>query len=71
MFNPNDELDEALMHNVSENPGATIIRVIEPFLLKKSENVLRQRIRKLALQKKIRTKKGTHTVQCFPIWGKQ
>ena len=48
MLKPLDDLDEALKQRPFEEPGACI-QDIRPFLLERSESVLRQRIRALEL----------------------
>lgn len=61
-----DKLDTALMHRVNANPGCCIRDAIRPFLLEKSESVLRERVRALELRKRIRTTKTKREVLCYP-----
>ena len=65
MMNEPDELDEALQDRVKANPGLSIRAVIRPFLLQKSESVLRDRVRALELRKLIRTTRTKREVLCF------
>lgn len=67
MLKPLDELDETLKQRVFEKPGACIQEVIRPFLLERSESVLRQRIRALELRQIIRLQKTKREVRLFPI----
>ena len=67
MLKPLDELDEALKQRVFEKPGACIQDVIRPFLLERSESVLRQRIRALELRQLIRLQKTKREVRIFPV----
>ena len=67
MIRPLDELDEALRQRVFEKPGACIQDVIRPFLLERSESVLRQRIRSLELKQLIRSQKTKREVRLFPV----
>ena len=67
MLKPLDELDEALKQRVFEKPGACIQDVIRPFLLERSESVLRQRIRALELRQLIRLHKTKREVRIFPV----
>jgi hypothetical protein len=66
MINPLDELDVALKQRVFENPGACIRQIIQPFLLERSESVLRERIRALELRRMIRLQHTKREVLCFP-----
>ena len=62
-----DKIDEALIDRVYEAQGSSMIDVIKPLLLRRSEGVLRARIRGLAMRGIIRTVKTIHgTVRCFP-----
>lgn len=67
MLKPLDELDEALKQRVFKKPGACIQDVIRPFLLERSESVLRQRIRALELRQLIRLQKTKREVRIFPV----
>jgi hypothetical protein len=62
-----DELDEALKQRVFEMPGACVQEVIRPFLLERSESVLRQRIRSLELRQLIRSQRTKREVQLYPV----
>jgi hypothetical protein len=63
-----DNLDEALLDRVKTTECLSIRDVIRPFLLEKSESVLRTRIRYLELQNLIKTAKNRHgRIQCSPI----
>jgi hypothetical protein len=52
-----DELDRQLLKSIDRNQGSCISTIIRPFLLEKSETVLRQRIRALELEKLITVKR--------------
>ena len=67
MLKPLDELDEALKQRVFEKPGECIQDVIRPFLLERSESVLRQRISALELKQLIRSPKTKREVCLFPV----
>ena len=60
-----DKLDKALWNRVKDNQGLSIRAVIRPFLLQRSESVLRDRVRSLELLKLIRTTKTKKEVRCF------
>jgi hypothetical protein len=63
-----DELDIALIDRVKTTQCYSMFDVIEPFLLEKSESVLRTRIRTLALHGLIRTTKNIHgRIRCLPV----
>jgi hypothetical protein len=68
MIDTQDEIDKALIARVKTTQCTSIRDVIRPFLLEKSESVLRTRIRYLELHKLIRTTKTTHgRIKCFPV----
>ena len=67
MLKPLDELDEALKQRVFKKPGACIQDVIRPFLLERSESVLRQRIKALEQRQLIRLQKTKREVRIFPV----
>ena len=50
-----DEIDVAILENIEKNPGASIRTAIKPFLLERSESVLRNRVRYLELVGLIKT----------------
>ena len=63
-----DELDIALIDRVKSTQCHSMIDVIRPFLLERSESVLRTRIRGLALRGLIRTTKTIHgRIKCLPV----
>ena len=63
-----DELDIALIDRVKATQCVSMIDVIRPFLLERSESVLRTRIRGLALRGLIRTTKTIHgRIKCLPV----
>ena len=66
-MNELDELDKALKNRIRANPGFSIRDVIRPFLLQKSESVLRERIRALELRNLIRTTRTKKEVLCFEV----
>ena len=62
-----DEIDNAMVDRTKTTECRSIRDVIRPFLLEKSEAVLRTRIKYLELHGYIRTEKTTHgRVRCFP-----
>ncbi len=62
-----DELDKAMLDRINTTQCLSIRDVIRPFLLEKSESVLRSRVRALELQKLIRTTKTKREIRCFPM----
>ena len=63
-----DKLDEALLNRINTTQCSSIRDVIRPFLLEKSESVLRTRVRYLELHNLIKTAKTRHgKVQCSPM----
>lgn len=62
-----DKLDKAIQQGINEKPGCSIRDAIRPFLLERSESVLRDRIRALALRKLIRLESTKREVRCYPI----
>lgn len=63
-----DELDNALLDRVNATQCASIRDVIRPFLLERSESVLRTRVRYLELHKLIKTTKTRHgRIKCLPV----
>jgi len=67
MIRPLDELDEALKQRIFEKPGDCIQDVIRPFLLERSESVLRQRIKALELRRLVKLQKTKREVRIFPV----
>ncbi len=67
MMNELDEIDNAIQQGINESPGCSIRDAIRPFLLERSESVLRTRVRSLELRKLITTKRTKREVRCFPI----
>jgi len=61
-----DLLDKAMRHSINETPGCSIRDIIRPFLLERSESVLRDRIRALELRKLIRLERTKREVLCYP-----
>lgn len=62
-----DRLDKAILNRLDENPWFSIRDVIRPFLLERSESVLRERVRALELRNLIRLDKTKREVLCFRI----
>jgi hypothetical protein len=62
-----DDLDKALMDRINKVQCFSIRDVIRPFLLQRSESVLRERIRALELRKLIRTTRTKREVLCFGV----
>jgi hypothetical protein len=68
MIDKLDELDKALIDRINAIQCTSIRDVIRPFLLERSESVLRTRVRYLELQKLIKTTKNRHgRIQCSPM----
>jgi hypothetical protein len=61
------ELDKALIDRIYTAKCFSIRDVIRPFLLQKSESVLRDRIRALELRKLIRTTRSKREVLCCGV----
>lgn len=63
-----DTLDEALLDRINTTQCHSIRDVIRPFLLERSESVLRTRVRYLELHNLIKTAKTRHgRIQCSPM----
>jgi len=67
MFGKEDKLDKAIKHRIKENKGCSIREAIRPFLLERSESVLRDRVRALELRHLIRLERTKKEVQCYPV----
>lgn len=67
MFGKVDNIDKAMCHRIKETPGCSIREVIRPYLLEKSESVLRDRIRALELRQLIRLERTKKEVRCYPV----
>lgn len=67
MMNELDEIDNAIQQGINENPGCCIRDAIRPFLLQRSESVLRTRVRALELRKLIKTTRTKREVLCFGV----
>ena len=61
-----DGIDRALLQRVNEHPGICITEVIKPFLIQRSESVLRYRIRALELRELIKLTHTKKEVLAFP-----
>ena len=62
-----DKLDKALLNRINTTQCSSIRDVIRPFLLERSESVLRTRVRALELQKLIKTTRTKREVLCFGV----
>jgi hypothetical protein len=62
-----DKLDKALLDRVSTVRCYSIRDLIRPFLLQRSESVLRERVRALELRKLIRLERTKREIRCSPI----
>ena len=62
-----DKLDKALLDRINTTQCSSIRDVIRPFLLERSESVLRSRVRALELQKLIKTTRTKREVLCFGV----
>ena len=60
-----DAIDRGILDRVTRNPGVSIGEAIRPFLARRSETVLRQRVRALEIRKEIKFKRTKHEVLCF------
>ena len=60
-----DEIDEGILQRIESNPGISVADAIAPFLTRRADTPLRQRVRALQLQQLIRVEKTKHTVRCF------
>ena len=67
MMNELDEIDKAIRQGIDERPGCSIRDAIRPFLLERSESVLRTRVRALELRKLIKTTRTKREVLCFGV----
>jgi hypothetical protein len=68
MIDKLDELDKALIDRINATQCSSIRDVIRPFLLERSEYVLRTRVRYLELHKLIKTTKTRHgRIKCLPV----
>ena len=67
MLNELDDLDKALLDRINTTKCLSIRDVIRPFLLERSESVLRSRVRALELQKLIKTTRTKREVLCFGV----
>lgn len=64
-----DDLDKALLDRVNATQCSSIRDVIRPFLLQRSESVLRDRVRALELRELIKTTRTKREVLCFGVVG--
>ncbi len=62
-----DYLDKALLDRVNTTQCFSISDVIRPFLLERSESVLRTRVRALELRELIKTTRTKREVLCFGV----
>lgn len=62
-----DEIDNAIRQGINERPGCSIRDAIRPFLLERSESVLRTRVRALELRKLVRLERTKREVRCFGV----
>lgn len=62
-----DELDKALLERIDTAKCSSIRDVIRPFLLQRSESVLRDRVRALELRQLIRLERTKKEVRCYPV----
>lgn len=60
-----DEIDVEILGSVKKNPGAPILKIIEPLLNQRSETVLRNRVRQLHLLGKIQFQRTKHGILCY------
>jgi len=62
-----DDLDKALLDRVNTTQCYSIRDVIRPFLLQRSESVLRDRVRALELRELIKTTRTKREILCFGV----
>ena len=62
-----DDLDKALLDRINTAKCFSIRDVIRPFLLQRSESVLRDRVRALELRQLIRTTRTKREIRCFGV----
>jgi hypothetical protein len=62
-----DDLDKALLDRVNTIRCYSIRDLIRPFLLQRSESVLRERVRALELRKLIRLERTKREIRCTPV----
>jgi hypothetical protein len=67
MIGKMDKLDKKIQKGIIGNPGCSIRDAIRPFLLERSESVLRDRVRALKLRRLIRLQKTKKEVLCYPV----
>ncbi len=60
-----DEIDHAILNRIAEHPGEAILEIIRPFLAVRSENSLRQRVRRLEILGEIRIEPTRHASKCY------
>jgi len=60
-----DDIDRGILARISEQPGISILDAIRPFLAQRSETVLRQRVRQLAILGEIRIDPTRHISKCY------
>ena len=65
MMKQPDEIDISILDRISRKPGCSISEAIKPFLIERSESVLRGRIRALELKKLIRKIPTKHKVLLY------
>lgn len=61
-----DNIDDGILNRLEEHPGLSIIQLIGPFLLLRSEDRLRRRVHQMARHGLIRLVKSKRETYCFP-----
>jgi CRISPR/Cas system-associated protein Csm6 len=67
MWKELDSIDKAILDRVNTTQCRSISDVIRPFLLERSETVLRIRVRSLALRNLIKTTRTKKEIVCSPM----
>lgn len=61
-----DGIDCGILNRIAQHPGISVLEAIRPFLDQRSETVLRQRVRQMEIEKRIRYERTRCELRCFP-----
>lgn len=61
-----DSIDCGILNRIAQHPGISVLEAIRPFLNQRSETVLRQRVRQMGIEKRIRYERTRYELRCFP-----
>jgi len=67
MMKEKDDIDRGILRTVEERPGLNIRAAVSPFLLKRSESNLRERVRQLELRGLLRLEKDKHETRLYVV----